>query len=111
MIAISVAAAVGAWLRWRVTRLVRAYQRGQWPLATFIINISGSFCLGLSLASPWAWLTTGLLGGFTTFSTFATEIVALFDDGHFWQAVSVMILSVSFGFVAVALGWWATPFK
>ena len=85
------------------------------PLATFVINVSGSFILGLlggflasrSVANSDAIrlaLGVGFCGGFTTFSTFEFETHALLEDGLWLTAVANMLLSLFAGLVACRLG-------
>ncbi len=73
--------AVGALLRWLLEGALPA-QPGTWPWATFLTNVSGSFALGAvvavatATASPWLrpLLGTGVLGGFTTWSTYTLQV-------------------------------------
>jgi len=62
------------------------------PYANLVINVSGSF------------LITGVLGGYTTFSSFTFETVSLLRDGEFWLAMLNVSLSVVLGLAAVWLG-------
>lgn len=89
---------------------------GDWPTATLVINVAGSFLLGLLLELLSAGeetarrrlcryaLGTGVLGGFTTYSTLATETALLGHHGHWGFAVAYPILSVIAGFLAAAFG-------
>lgn len=90
---------------------------GQWPWVTFWINVLGSFALGgllegLSGAGPDVgvrrWLRlglgTGLLGGFTTYSTFAVETVLLLRSGNWVAGVTYASASVLAGLAAALLG-------
>ncbi|WP_153506366.1 fluoride efflux transporter FluC [Cumulibacter manganitolerans] len=82
---LSLAGGVGAALRLVVDSLIRAATRTHFPVATVTINLVGSFLLGLlagaaaghSIDDWYAVLGTGLLGGFTTFSTASVETVRL----------------------------------
>ncbi len=82
------------------------------PLGTLIINVLGSFLLGLivarfwSAAPPWmrAGLGTGLLGSFTTFSALMVSVVALTGTGLWLIAIAYLVLSLVLGFGAAALG-------
>ena len=86
------------------------------PWATFAVNAVGSLAIGLfgSWAARFGWsealrlsLTTGLCGGFTTFSTFSKESIALAESGRWSAFASYAFGSVAVGIAAVALGYWA----
>ena len=78
---------MGSLIRYLVTIAVNEKYEGRFPLATFAINITGSFLIGLLLVladredlmhpNLRPLLITGLLGGFTTFSAFEWEVFAL----------------------------------
>ncbi|MFI5294651.1 MAG: fluoride efflux transporter CrcB [Thermodesulfovibrionales bacterium] len=102
-----------------VFRFVLATWIGQrwgrsFPLGTFVINVSGSFLIGLLmtlmaerfLENPELrlLLVVGGLGGYTTFSTFQYETGKLVADGELVYAALNIVLSVFFGFVALKLG-------
>lgn len=82
------------------------------PWSTLVINIVGSFALGLLVARVWpvapAWLRAGLgaglLGSFTTFSAFAVSLVTLSRAGFGWVAAVYLVVSVAAGLGASALG-------
>jgi CrcB protein len=84
------------------------------PLGTAVVNVLGCFLIGLisglaelrSLLSPeWRmFLLIGLLGGFTTFSTFGYETIALVRDGAFLTALANVLVQVALGLSAVWLG-------
>ena len=86
----------------------------QFPWGTFVINVSGSFILGLILtliserfitASYWRLLVPiGFVGAYTTFSTFEYETFALAEHGALWRALANVIFSVLVGFLAVWCG-------
>ncbi len=88
---------------------------GSFPLGTMIVNVLGCFIIGLLnylFSGPYliraeyrVALTIGLLGGFTTFSTFGWETFALANDGQGLRAVMNLLLSVTLGFSAVLLGY------
>jgi CrcB protein len=89
-------------------------EKPTFPYANFIINISGSFLIGLLaelfearvLVSPTtrAALFTGVLGGYTTFSSFSLETLSLLRNGEIWLALANSLGSVLLGLVAVWLG-------
>jgi len=115
LILVGVGGFLGANARYLSARWVDTAVGGRFPLGTFLINISGSFLLGLLggvLASrivPNAdglrlALGVGFLGAFTTFSTFEFETHALLEDGIWWTAAANIVLSVAVGLVAVRVG-------
>lgn len=90
---------------------------GEWPWATFAINIVGSFVLAVLLESlahagpDTGWrravrlgVGTGVIGGFTTYSTYVVEIDRLAQSGHAGLAVAYALLSVAAGLAAAGLG-------
>jgi len=83
------------------------------PLATFLSNILSCFILGLilglrsrgSLTTDFQYLlATGFCGGFSTFSTFSLENLALVQEGQWAHAVLNIAVSISGGFAAVFFG-------
>jgi CrcB protein len=105
---------LGAIARYAVALLVARFWSGEFPLATFLINVSGSFVLGffmalsaerLGLGPAWRLLVaTGFVGAYTTFSTFEYETHRLVETGSTAWAVTNVLASVLVGFVAVRLG-------
>lgn len=85
------------------------------PWATFAANIAGSFLIGLFYAlsarfhfSPEVrlLLTTGLCGGFTTFSTFSNESLSLLKQGNLAAFALYVVASISLGIGCVFIGSW-----
>lgn len=84
------------------------------PVHTLAVNVVGSFAMGVIVASfariadpGQAWrlfLTTGVLGGFTTFSTFSLETVLLFERGASVAAIAYVLMSVAGSVGALLLG-------
>jgi fluoride exporter len=110
---IALGGAVGAPVRYALEELHSA-GAGAFPLTTFLVNVSGAFALGLFLAlllSRWSrsrflrpLVATGFLGAYTTFSTFAVELVTLGKDGHVPMAVWYAAASLSVGLMAAWSG-------
>jgi len=86
---------------------------GQWPWATFAVNVLGAFLVGYFItrlqerlplsAYRRPLLGTGFCGGLTTFSTLQLEILRLLDSGDVGLAIAYALASVVAGFLAVAL--------
>lgn len=106
---------IGANARFVVARLVGTLFETRFPLGTFVINISGSFLLGVlgtlvaqkvmpNAESARLALGVGFLGAFTTFSTFEFETHALLEDGSWLTATANMLASLFVGLVAVRAG-------
>jgi CrcB protein len=99
---ISIGALLGANLRYFVSRLAAKLLSPNFPYGTLIINITGSFILGLFLiwttervfADPkWRWLVAiGFCGSYTTFSSYAFETMAYFEQGH-WSLLALNIFT------------------
>lgn len=113
-VAIAIGAMLGANLRF-VVGLWAADQFGaDFPYGTLLINVSGSFAIGLVLEfigeragiSPlWRlFFATGFLGGYTTFSTYAWEALILAQGGNWLPALGYILGSNAIGFVGVWLG-------
>ena len=82
------------------------------PWGTLTCNVVGSFLLALllhpSVASSTearAALGTGLLGGFTTYSTFNLEVARAAQDGHPWRAAGLVAGTLTLCLIAAAAGW------
>jgi CrcB protein len=105
--------ALGALARWAVTTAL-PHASGAWPWATLLVNLTGCLAIGALLAvllarfpaSPWLrpFLAVGVLGGYTTYSTFAVDVVQLARSGRGLLAVAYVLASVLGGLVAVVLG-------
>ena len=114
-VALAIAGGIGAAARFVADSLIAARSRGTVPLGTLVINVSGSFLLGL--LAGWAArvgappdvrlvLGTGLLGGFTTFSTASVELVRLARDDRRWTALALALGMVVLSLAAAATGLW-----
>jgi len=114
LIIIWIGSGLGGTLRYMVQELVLRSFHTVYPLGTFLINIFGSFCIGVFfviserynwMTSEWRWfLITGLCGGFTTFSSFSYENISLLKQGDYLYFVLYLFLSVTLGLLATFLG-------
>lgn len=107
---VTLGAAVGAPLRYLVNHVVRERLGGTPTAGTLLVNVSGSFVLGLVVGggaapAPLALLGIGFCGAFTTFSTLALEIWDAMDDDRYPHAVANVALSLALGLGAAWLGW------
>jgi CrcB protein len=104
----------GAMLRYTLSLWIDARTGPGFPWGTFAVNVTGCFAIGVlaTLADEHAWisptarllLVSGLLGGFTTFSTFGMETWQLIEDGAGWLALANAGGSLAAGVAAVVLG-------
>ncbi len=111
---VALGGSLGAVARYGVTLFVAMFWKRDFPLATLLINISGSFVVGFfatyagerTAVEPMLRLlvTTGFIGAFTTFSAFELETHRLTATGAMWLAALNVVLSVAAGFAAVQLG-------
>lgn len=104
---------VGAPARFLLDRYVSDRVQLDFPLGTYLINVSGSFLLGLLaglgiaglLPTPvMALVGTGFCGAFTTFSTWSFETVRMVERGEHVQAVINVTASLVVGLLAAGLG-------
>lgn len=105
---------IGATLRYLITFFFGTWYVAAFPLATFVVNLIGCFLMGLfSVCIPWLWPTkseyllfgtTGLLGGFTTLSTFGLETWGLIQDDRYLMAVAYMFATMAVCLAGVVLG-------
>ncbi|WP_052126307.1 fluoride efflux transporter CrcB [Ureibacillus massiliensis] len=107
---VMVGGGIGATLRYFVTSLMKIQDYpNNW--ATIVVNLLGSFLLGISAHLAFlenvflAFLTVGVLGAFTTFSTFAFDIVKLIDQKRFWNAILFIFLNLIGGLILFSLGY------
>lgn len=106
-VAAALAGGVGAVLRYLVDLGVARLAGRRFPWGILVVNVSGSFALGLvTTALPEAAfvLGAGLLGGYTTFSTAMLDAVALWRDGERGAALFDALGMLLLGLVAAGLG-------
>lgn len=111
---IAIGSALGGVSRYLVGGLVQRASGAGFPTGTLVVNVTGSFLLGLflryGLETPTltpelrAFLTIGFCGGYTTFSTFSYEAVALLEDGQWSRAAFYMGASLLLSLAATLLG-------
>lgn len=103
--------AIGSMLRYTGNLL---HHSKSFPVATFLINITGSFIIGMVMgwclkneaSSSWKlFLATGICGGFTTFSAFSFENLLLLQNGKVFLSLLYITGSVLLGIAAAWLGY------
>ena len=105
---------VGAVARWSLSGTIQRLSGGDFPLGTYVANMVGCLFIGLVFAlvearPDWSphvrlFLMVGLLGAFTTFSTFSHETLDLLTGGSWALALLNILGSVTVGLLAVVLG-------
>jgi fluoride exporter len=108
---VGVGGCFGSVLRFWLGSYIGSRMGTRFPYGTMVINITGSFLIGLVLAvltaktlwSPnWRYLIPiGFIGGYTTFSSFEYEALRTIQDGQIGFGLLYVVLSVCFGFLAV----------
>jgi len=114
MAAVAVGGAIGATLRWGIGTWMVGKTGPGFPWHTMLINLSGAFLIGVLMAlsiergvvsGDWRlFLGTGVLGGFTTFSTLSYESLALMQSGLWTAGFANMFGSAVLGLAAAWLG-------
>jgi CrcB protein len=111
---VALGSAVGGVARFLLGTLIQQRAGGTFPTGTLLVNVTGSLLLGFLLryalgsaaVSPEtrALLTTGFCGGYTTFSTFSYETIALLEEGQHQRAALYIALSVVLSLAACLAG-------
>lgn len=115
-ILIGLGGALGAITRFLLGRWVSTFNRTNFPWATWIINSTGSFLLGLLFSyhtngliaeQVWGFLAIGFLGAYTTFSTFSYELLTLLQQNQrklaFVYMISSVVISLIFAWIGMNL--------
>jgi CrcB protein len=100
----------GALLRFHLDATVQLRAAGEFPFGTLVVNVAGSFALGLLAGLHVAGDTlllagTATLGSFTTFSTWMLETERLAEDGESAVALANLVVPLAAGLAASGLGW------
>lgn len=114
ILAVGAGSFLGGAARYLVSLAMKGIGKG-FPWATLAVNLAGCFLIGLlwgafskngTEGGNWAlFLTVGLCGGFTTFSTFSKEALVMLQGGNIWGFAGYMAISVAAGIALVALGY------
>ncbi len=115
ILAVALGGAVGAVLRFGVLQTTLRLWGTGFPVGTLLVNVAGSLAMGLAVqwlterGLPDIWrgfLTVGLLGALTTFSTFSLDVALLHGRGEMALAALYVMLSVCLSVGALFLGLW-----
>ncbi len=111
LLAVFFGGGLGALLRHFSINFFRAQSDGAFPYGTLFVNVLGSFIIGVimeSIARKWnvpaplqAFMVVGILGGFTTFSSFSFDVYKLANTGEVFMAAGYVALSVFLSLLAV----------
>lgn len=112
---VAVGGGLGSVLRYLVQGWGQRLSNGSFPAGTLIVNVVGCLAIGflnyvfsgpiLIRQEYRIGLTVGVLGGFTTFSSFGWETFTMANDGQGLRAIMNLLLSVTLGFCAVLVGY------
>ena len=115
ILAVGAGSFIGGIARYLVSLAMKGIGKG-FPWATLAVNLAGCLMIGLlwgllsrNAAENTSWglfLTVGLCGGFTTFSTFSKEALAMLQTGQIWGFASYIAMSILAGIALVALGYY-----
>ena len=107
---------IGGALRYLISMAMKGAGSGLFPWPTFAVNLAGCFLIGIvyalfarhgSVSHPMClMLTTGVCGGFTTFSTFGHEGLSLLQGGNAGTFIVYAVASVLTGLLLVGCGYW-----
>lgn len=116
LVAIAAGGALGAVLRYLLSGWVQDLTSPRFPWGTLAVNALGSLALGVLMASALAhaggeawgrhFWAIGLIGAFTTYSTFSYETIMLLEVGDVWAAAGNVALNLALGLGAVLAGLW-----
>ena len=116
LLIVGIGSFVGGALRYGISVLMRELCCKGFPWGTLAVNLLGCFTIGAIFAlfgkysstdNGWCLLlTTGVCGGFTTFSTFANESLQMVQNGNIGSFVGYVATSLIVGLALTALGYW-----
>ena len=109
-VGVGLVGAAGAYARFALAAAVTARRPSAFPYGTFVVNLTGGFLLGLLkglsvTGDALLVFGTGLLGGYTTFSTWMVETQRLGEDGEWALLWTYLVGSMLAGLATTGLGW------
>ncbi len=117
IVAVALGGMIGSVARYSLALgIAKGWNQLGWPLATLLANVLGCFAIGIAAAAAKRWqlldtpidlaVRIGILGGFTTFSSFGFEVMRLWQSDRTLAAASVVLANVILALAAVMLGDW-----
>ncbi len=116
LFAVALGGAVGAVARYQTMVWVSRWLGSGFPFGTLFVNVAGSFLMGLFIellavrlggTLQWrAFVAVGVLGAFTTFSTFALDVAVLYERGQLLAVGAYLAASVALSILALFAGLW-----
>ena len=118
LLVVALAGGAGAGLRYVIDRMIGPRGPGGFPLGILVVNVTGSFALGMltglgTVVAPElaVILGTGLLGGYTTFSAVSVDTVLLAERRRWWDAAAdllgTLVLAVGAAAAGIGVGMWS----
>lgn len=114
LLLVAIGGALGSMARYSATVAVNRMAQSAFPWGTLAVNVAGSFLIGVLMvilfkAGEWhengrLLLVTGMMGGFTTFSSFSWETWKLLEDGRLMMAITNVFASVAICLLATLAG-------
>ena len=109
-VGVGIFGAIGSWARFELGGLIAARRPSDFPFGTLVVNLTGGFLLGLLTGlsvtgDALLVFGTGLLGGYTTFSTWMVEAERIGEDGEWPLMWAYLLVSMVAGLAATGLGW------
>ncbi len=114
LLLVAIGGALGSMARYSATVAINRMAQSAFPWGTLAVNVAGSFLIGVLMvflfkAGEWRengrlLLVTGMMGGFTTFSSFSWETMKLLEDGRLMMAITNVFASVAICLLATLTG-------
>ncbi|MEX2425170.1 MAG: fluoride efflux transporter CrcB [Thermomicrobiaceae bacterium] len=112
---VGVGGAIGSIARFLLSATVQRRSRSSFPWGTVVVNGTGSFLIGVAFAlfdggvysgDALVFLASGILGGYTTFSTFSVENMALLEQRRYGWLLANTVGQISAALLFAVLGYW-----
>jgi len=115
-LAVLLGASIGGLARYLIGTALQQRIGGRFPIGTLVVNVTGCFLIGILMTlftergepvpNARLLMVTGVLGGYTTFSSFAWESFQAMQEGSLWIGFINLFASVMLGYLAVWCGAW-----